>query len=128
MLPQPIQIGLDASVAGRTRGAVDDLGFFKEANEFPNHADKGCAQSVGCSLARAPAFMPCKPIDDSVVDLRDADIRLIEPITKMPGAMPQMMNRARLISTGDEMVDIRLNQWLQRARVESPPLLRHCER
>ena len=72
--------------------------------------------------------MPCKPIDDAVVDVCDADIRLIEPIAKMPGAMPQVMNRARLISTGDEMIDIRLNQWLQRARVEGPPLLRHCGR
>jgi hypothetical protein len=72
--------------------------------------------------------MPCEPVDDTVVDVRDGDIRLIEPKAEMPGAMPQVMNRARLIPTGDEMIDIRLNQGLQRAGVEGPPLLRHCER
>jgi len=64
--------------------------------------------------------MPCKPIDDDVVDVRDTDIRLIEPKAKMPGALPQPMNRARLISTGNEMIAIRFSQWLQRARVEDP--------
>jgi hypothetical protein len=72
--------------------------------------------------------MPCEPVDDAVVDVRDGDIRLIEPIAEMPGAMPQVMNRARLISTGDKMIDVRLNQWLQRAWVDGPPLLRHWER
>ena len=72
--------------------------------------------------------MSCKPIDDAVVDVGDGDVRLIEPIAEMPGAMPQVVNGARLISTGDEMIDIRLNQRLQRARVDSPPLLRHCKR
>ncbi len=72
--------------------------------------------------------MPSKPIDDAVVDVRDGDIRLIEPIAEMPGAISQVMNRARLIPTADEMIDIGLNQWLQRAGVEGPPLLRHWER
>ena len=72
--------------------------------------------------------MLCKPFDDAVVDVRDGDIRQIEPIAEVPGAMPQVVNRARLISTGDEMIDIRLNQRLQRARVNSPVLLRLCKR
>jgi len=70
----------------------------------------------------------CKPIDDTVVDVRDGDIRLIEPIAEMPGAKPQVVNRAPLISTGDEMIDIGLNQRLQCARVNSPVLPRPCKR
>jgi hypothetical protein len=128
MMPQPVQIGQDAAVIGCVRRAVNDLGLLQEADELPDHADKSRAQDVRRPVPRALAPMFCKPFDDAVVDVRDFDIRLIEPIAEMPSAMPQVVNRARLISTGDEMIDIRLNQRLQRARVDSPALLRHCRR
>ena len=70
--------------------------------------------------------MPGKLIDDAVVDVGDGDVRLIEPIAEMPGALLQAVNGGRRIPTGDEMIDKRLNQRLQRTRVDSPPLLRHC--
>jgi hypothetical protein len=69
--------------------------------------------------------MRCKPIEDTVVDVGDGDVRPIEPITEMPGAFLQAVNGGSPITTGDEMIRIRLNQWLQRARVDSPPLPRH---
>ena len=37
--------------------------------------------------------MPRKPINDTAVDVSDGHLRLIEPITEMPGAMPQVMER-----------------------------------
>jgi hypothetical protein len=128
MLPQPIQIGLDAAVAGCGRRALNNLGLLKESDELPNHADKSYAQDVRRPVPRTLAPVLCKPIDDTVVDVRDGDIRLIEPIAEMPGATPQVVNRGPLISTGDEMIDIRLNQRLQCARVNSPVLLHLCKR
>jgi hypothetical protein len=72
--------------------------------------------------------MRCKLFDDPVLDLGDGYIGLIKPIAEMSGAMPQMVKAALPISTGDEMIEIRLKQRPQHARVESPSLLRHYKR
>jgi hypothetical protein len=46
MLPQPIQISLDARIAGYTSREVHDLGLSEELDELPNTADISRAQNV----------------------------------------------------------------------------------
>ena len=73
MLPEPFQIDLDVVIAGRTRNAVNDLGFLKKADEFPNHSGKSGTQDFRRPAPGTIAPMLRKPLDDVVVRLRDRD-------------------------------------------------------
>jgi hypothetical protein len=97
-----------------------DAAVNQESNKPAHAAHVSCRQAMILTTAAACAVMSCKPSNDAFVDVTSCDLRLVQPLGKVTGAIAVTRHCQSRVPKAAQVPGELLYKRPQAARIHAP--------